>query len=92
MAADEGDSKGRAGEPERALLTAVKLLPELLAGDSRFGDPLSTAGRRGSHQIGRRLTELTADRPSLLREAGLSALQVWEGWRARRGPDGRMPR
>jgi adenylate cyclase len=61
------------------VLIAAKLARELLPGDSRFGDPLSTAGREQPHIAGRRLAELTAQRPGLLREAGLSALQVWQG-------------
>lgn len=61
------------------VLTAAKLARELLPGDSRFGDPLSTAGQEQPHIVGRRLAELTAERPGLLREAGLSALQVWQG-------------
>jgi adenylate cyclase len=61
------------------LVTAAKLARELLPGDSRFGDPLSTAGSEQPHLAGRRLSELTAERPGFLREAGLSALQVWQG-------------
>ncbi|HEY8639334.1 MAG TPA: adenylate/guanylate cyclase domain-containing protein [Solirubrobacterales bacterium] len=60
------------------LLMAAKLARELLRGDSRYGDPLSTAGSNPSQKLGRRLSALTAERPSLLGEIGLSALQVWE--------------
>jgi adenylate cyclase len=60
------------------LVSGAKLLRELLPGDSRFGDPLSTAGSRQAHLVGRRISELTAERPGVLREAGLSALQVWQ--------------
>jgi adenylate cyclase len=60
------------------LMTAAKLARELLPGDSGYGDPLSTAGSTPSQQLGRRLSALTAERPSLLGEIGLSALQVWE--------------
>jgi adenylate cyclase len=60
------------------LLTAVRRLRGLLPGDSRFGDPLSVAGDKQSDLVGRRLSELTAERPGVLREAGLSALQVWQ--------------
>ena len=60
------------------LVTGAKLARELLPGDSRFGDPLSTSGREGPQVVGRRLSELTAQRPGVLREAGLSALQVWQ--------------
>src|SRR5882724_81253 len=45
------------------LLMAAKLARELLPGDSGYGDTLST---------------LTAQRPSLLGEIALSALQVWD--------------
>ena len=61
-----------------ALLTTAKLVRELLPGDSRFGDPLSTAGRAQPEVVGKRLAELTAERPGVLREAGLTALQVWQ--------------
>src|SRR3954447_16309747 len=61
-----------------ALLTAAKLVRELLPGDSKFGDPLSTAGRGQSELVGKRLAEVTAERPGGMREAGLTALQVWQ--------------
>src|SRR5436190_1521134 len=60
------------------LVVAAKIARELLPGDSEFGDPLSTAGSQPSQQLGRRMSALTAERPSLLGEVGLSALQVWE--------------
>lgn len=60
------------------LLMAAKLARELLPGDSGYGDPLSTGGSQPSQQLGRRLSALTAERPSLLGEIGLSALQVWD--------------
>jgi adenylate cyclase len=60
------------------LLAVAKALRKVLPGDSQFGDdPLSTAGDKQSQVLGRRLSEATAERPSLLREAGLTALQVW---------------
>ncbi len=57
----------------------------ILPGDSDFGDPLSTSGDEASQQLGRRIAEISADRPSLLRELGLGTLQVYEalasgGW------------
>src|SRR4051812_7022264 len=68
----------RQGDSSAALLTRAKMLRELLPGDSQFGAPLSTGGKESSQQLGRRLAELTEQRPGLMREAGLSALQVWE--------------
>jgi adenylate cyclase len=59
------------------LLAVAKALRKVLPGDSRFGeDPLSTAGDKQSQILGRRLADATAERPTLLREAGLTALQV----------------
>jgi adenylate cyclase len=59
------------------LLAVAKALRKVLPGDSKFGeDPLSTAGDKQSQILGRRLADATAERPTLLREAGLTALQV----------------
>jgi adenylate cyclase len=60
------------------LVTVVKLMREFLPGDSEFGDSLSTGGKAQPQVVGRRLATLTAERPGLMREAGLSALQVWQ--------------
>ncbi len=67
----------RLNEDER-LLGIVRRLRNVLPGDSRFGDPLSVAGEKQSALVGRRISELSAERPGVLREAGLSALQVWQ--------------
>jgi adenylate cyclase len=60
------------------LLRVARLARQILPGDSRFGDPLSTAGGRSADVAGRHLTELAEQQPTVLREAGLSALQVWQ--------------
>ena len=60
------------------LMQAMRLARELLPGDSRYGDPLSTVGSEPRQLVARRLGELAAERPGILKEAGLSALQVWE--------------
>lgn len=57
----------------------------ILPGDSDFGDPMSTGGDQASQVLGRRIAEISADRPSILRELGLGTLQVYEalaagGW------------
>lgn len=63
------------------LLKVARGLRRILPGDSQFGeDPLSTAGDTQSQVLGRRLAEATAERPTLLREAGLSALQVLDAF------------
>ena len=74
-APEESPAKRMAADPR--LIAAAKALRKMLPGDSRFGeDPLSTAGEKQSQVLGRRLAEATAERPTLLREAGLTALQV----------------
>ena len=60
------------------LLHAMKIARELLPGDSRYGDPLSTVGSEPRQLMARRLGDLAQERPGILKEAGLSALQVWE--------------
>src|SRR3954451_7963001 len=75
----DGRGSRRARERNRRLmLAAVKGLREVLPGDSRFGDTLSAGGEAQSQAVARRIAELSEERPSLLREAGLSALQVWD--------------
>jgi adenylate cyclase len=61
-----------------ALLTGARLLRELMPGDSRFGDPLSTAGDESPQVLARRIARLTERRPGVLHEAGMSALQMWQ--------------
>ncbi len=78
-------STARRLEGHPKLLTAAKLARELLPGDSSYGDPLSTAGGGQTGAVGRRLSDLTAERPGLLREAGMSALQVWQAVSESRG-------
>ena len=71
------DTGRRLNQDER-LVAMVRRLRDALPGDSRFGDPLSVAGDKQSAFVGRRISELSAERPGVLREAGLSALQVWQ--------------
>lgn len=78
-------------EPASRRETLAKLargLRRILPGDSDFGDPMSTSGDQASQQLGRRIAEISADRPSILRELGLGTLQVYEalaagGWEER---------
>jgi adenylate cyclase len=71
-------SAARRFEQDPRLVGAVKVLREFLPGDSEFGDSLSTGGKAQAQVVGRRLSAATAQRPGALREAGLSALQVWQ--------------
>ena len=67
------------------LVQAAQRVRKMLPGDAEFGDPLSTAGSDQPQVVGRRLSALTAERPGLLRETGLSALQVWESISEKQG-------
>lgn len=74
--------------PASRLETLAKLARgarRILPGDSDFGDPMSTGGDQASQILGRRIAEISTDRPSILRELGLGTLQVYEalasgGW------------
>ena len=68
----------RADEADR-LLTVARLARRYLPGDPGLGDdPLSTGGDDASHLIARRVSQAAAERPSVARELGLGALQVWQ--------------
>jgi class 3 adenylate cyclase len=60
-----------------ALLRAIKSARSKLPGDSRFGDPLSFS-TEGQPELAERIAGLAPERPGLLGEVGLSALQVWQ--------------
>jgi adenylate cyclase len=59
-------------------LKIAKWVRRQLPGDDEFGDALSTSGDEPSLMLARRLSELGAERPSLTRELGLGALQVFQ--------------
>src|SRR2546428_12875739 len=85
MAEDDSVPRGRFAERLKRfdatprLIKAAQAARGLLPGDKSYGDPLSVAGNEPSQLIGQRLTTLTNDRPSALKELGLSTLQVWQG-------------
>jgi adenylate cyclase len=63
---------------KQRLMAALKVARELLPGDSRYGDRLSTSGSEPRHVLARQLSEAASRRPGLLSEVGMGALQVWE--------------
>jgi adenylate cyclase len=67
----KGDSSARA-------LKIAKWVRKQLPGDDEFGDALSTTGDEPSLLLARRLSDLGAERPSMTRELGLGALQVFQ--------------
>ncbi|QUH06093.1 adenylate/guanylate cyclase domain-containing protein [Saccharopolyspora erythraea] len=60
------------------LLALAEWLRTRLPGDARYGDPLSIGGGEVAGVLGRRLAVLAARQPSVLRELGFGALQVWQ--------------
>lgn len=87
-AADDSASRRRRGLPasvsstaarlnsDPSLLLGIRRLRELLPGDSRYGDPISVSVEN-PRLLDRQIATLTEGRPTLLREAGLGALQLW---------------
>jgi adenylate cyclase len=61
------------------LLAATQRARRRLPGDSAYGDPLSTAGAGAPDVLGRQLAALSGERPSVMRELGFGALQLWQG-------------
>ena len=89
MADSDDHSDGDAGigaaiGPKR--FKVMKVAGEVLPGDSRYGDPLSTTGNDSRTLVARKLGEAAKRRPGILKEAGLSALQVWEAVANSEGP------
>src|SRR5215212_10302283 len=78
---------GRARQIDQSptLLKAAQKVRQMLPGDAEFGDPLSTAGNEQPQVVGRRLSALTAERPGLLRETGLSFFYVYEATSEKQG-------
>jgi adenylate cyclase len=68
----------RAIDSSAGAMKVAKALRKMLPGDADYGDRLSTSGKQPSQLLGQRVSALTAERPSALREIGLSALQVWQ--------------
>lgn len=57
---------------------AIRATRELLPGDSKFGDELSTAGDRPAQIMARHLAELSDKGDKVTHEVGLAGLQLWQ--------------
>src|SRR5438445_10435924 len=70
----------RRAETSDAALSVTRQLRERMPGDSKLGDPLSTAGEKPRDMIARTVAEGVDGRrkPSAVREVGLLALQMWQ--------------
>lgn len=60
------------------LLAFARRMRRRLPGDERFGDPLSTAGEAPVQVLARGVSALQPERESVVKELGLSGLQVWQ--------------
>jgi adenylate cyclase len=60
------------------LLAVTRRLRRRLPGDERFGDPLSIAGETPVQVIARGVSALPSERESVVKELGLTGLQVWQ--------------
>ncbi|HEY7150203.1 MAG TPA: adenylate/guanylate cyclase domain-containing protein [Solirubrobacterales bacterium] len=68
----------RRADSKPRLVATARMIRQLLPGDERYGDALSTAGGTAQDRIGRLVSEAQPDRPSAMRELGLGALQAWQ--------------
>jgi adenylate cyclase len=83
MAEEQGKTKAALAKVAKSdasprFLKIAKWMRNQLPGDAELGDALSTAGDEPSLVIARRLNDIGAERPSVTRELGLGALQVWQ--------------
>ena len=80
MAARWDGFRERIRRVDSAGIPLARRLRELLPGDAELGDPLSTAGDEPPQLLARRLAEVTGTRPSVTREVGLGAIQIWQAF------------
>ncbi len=59
-------------------LHATRRARTRMPGDERYGDPLSLGGGEPAQLLGQRLATLRTQRPSVVRELGFGALQLWQ--------------
>ncbi|MFZ0040882.1 MAG: adenylate/guanylate cyclase domain-containing protein [Solirubrobacteraceae bacterium] len=65
-------------DAQPSLLSATQRLRRRLPGDERFGDAMSTAGKRPAEVIARQVSAMRPDRQSVVQELGMAGLQVWQ--------------
>jgi adenylate cyclase len=65
-------------DSEPKLIAVAQRARDQLPGDRLYGDPLSTTGSEAPGVLGRQVAALTPERPSVVRELGFGALQLWQ--------------
>ena len=68
----------RRADSKPQFVATARFIRQLLPGDERYGDALSTTGGAAPDRIGRLVSEAEPDRPSAMRELSLGALQAWQ--------------
>jgi adenylate cyclase len=61
-----------------SLIRMVERLRRQLPGDEQFGDELSTSGTEPAQRVARRVSSVEPPRPSVAKEMGMTALQLWQ--------------
>jgi adenylate cyclase len=69
---------GRRLNRDPTLLTVVRSVRAVLPGDSRVADPMELGAEQRPRAVSRMLSEISTERPGVLGEAGLGALQAWQ--------------
>jgi adenylate cyclase len=69
---------GRRLNQDPTLLGIVRSVRAVLPGDSRVADPNELGAEQRPKAVSRMLSEISTDRPGVLGEAGLGALQAWQ--------------
>ena len=69
---------GRKLNRDPTLLGIVRSIRSVLPGDSRVADPTELGAEQRPKAVGVMLSEISTDRPGVLGEAGLGALQAWQ--------------
>src|ERR1700752_1975729 len=78
----------RIADSKPQLVATAKFIRQLLPGDQRYGDALSTTAGRAPDRIGRLVSEAQAGRPGGVRELSLGALQAWQALSEAQGRGG----
>jgi class 3 adenylate cyclase len=69
---------GRKLNRDPTMLGIMRSVRAVLPGDSRVADPEELGAAERPKAVGRMLAEISTDRPGVLGEAGLGALQAWQ--------------
>jgi adenylate cyclase len=70
--------RARRTDSRPQLVATARFIRQLLPGDDRYGDALTTTGTQVPQRIGRLVSEVQPERQSAVRELGLGALQAWQ--------------